>query len=237
MAQVAQIGHNRSPFDLAVDAVDLIETEAKNWLDGDAIENQDQCDAVSKLVSEARTAKKQVDEARKAEAKPFDDGKAEVQARYKPLLTKLDDVADLGKKLMAPFLAKIEREKREAEAKARAEAERKQQEAEEAFRRANATDLDARQEAERLAEEAKQADIAARVAARDKAKGAGGARAMTTRTTIKPDVTDYTAAMRWIYLNDKPALEAFVDDYATKAFRAKHFNIDGVAQKEEVTVA
>jgi hypothetical protein len=90
------IGHNNppsSPFELATESVDLVYMEAKNWFDGEPIGNQDQADAVSKLLDQLRQVKKGVDEARVTEKKPFDDAAKEVQERYKPLLTKCDNPA------------------------------------------------------------------------------------------------------------------------------------------------
>ncbi len=82
-------GHNqppKTPFEAAEDRIDLLHLEASNWFDGDAIENQGQADAVSKLLSDARQARKEADTSRKIENAPFDTGKAEVQRRYIPLL-------------------------------------------------------------------------------------------------------------------------------------------------------
>lgn len=232
----ATIGHNRSPYELATEAADLLETEAKNWLDGAEVTTQVEADAIGELIRMARKAKKDADNARKDEAKPFDDGKAEVQARYKPLLSKVELVADACKKALTPFLAAQEAEKRAAEAKAREEAEAAQRAAQEAFQKANAANLEARQEAERLAEVAKQADIAARIAAKDNAKASGNGRAISTRTTIKPHVTDYTELMRWIFKNDRSALVGFCDEYVAGAFRAGQYEMDGVGKVTEATV-
>ena len=147
-----------------------------------------EADAIGTLLDMARKAKKQADGARKAEAEPFDQGKAEVQARYKPILDRCDLIASAAKKALAPFLAAQERAKREAEEKARAEAEAARKAAQEAF--ATAASLEEQEAAEAAAEAAKDADIRARVAAKDTGRAKGGARAISLRTTIKPEITE-----------------------------------------------
>ena len=143
MNSTAKMGHNNpppSPFEAAAEKIETLHVEAKNWLDGEAIENQAQADEVSKLLDMARNAKKEADAARKEEAKPFDDGKKEVQARYKPLLDRADAIADLCKKVIAPFIAKVEAEKREAERSAPEKAEAARTAAAEAYAAAQPTD-------------------------------------------------------------------------------------------------
>lgn len=233
-----QIGHNRppkTPFEEAVERIDLLHTEATNWLDGDAIENQGQADAVSKLLDDARKAKKAADDARKAEAKPFDDGKAEVQARYKPLLSRADTIADACKKVLAPFLAKIEAEARAAERLAREKADRKAAEARAAYQAAAATDLAAREEAERRIEEAKAAEAAAKRMEKDKAKATGGARAVTLRTVYHGRISDPAAVARHYWHADRAALEEFLTGLVNRDVRAGRRDIPGVdIFKEEV---
>ena len=102
-----QQGHNqppKTPFEAAEGRIDLLHLEASNWFDGDAIETQGQADAVSKLLDDIRKAGKMAEAARKAEADPFDKGKAEVFARYEPMLGKgkskigkVDMIADICK--------------------------------------------------------------------------------------------------------------------------------------------
>lgn len=222
------IGHNRSPFDLVTERIDTLNVEANNWLDGEAIETQGQADDVSKLLDEARKAKKEADDARKVEAKPFDDGKAEVQARYKPLLTKADTIADLCKKLLAPFLAKQEAEKRDAERKAREEAEAKAVAAQAAYKAAKDTDLAAREEAERLIEDAKIAERVAAKAAKDRGAAKGGTRAVTLRTHYEPEITDLREFGRYAW-NEHPAeMREFLDHLARKLILAGKRELPGV---------
>lgn len=233
----AAMGHNNppSPFAEACAEVDRVWTEATHWLDGGMVIDQAEADAVGQLVDMARKARKTADHARRDEAKPFDDGKAEVQERYKPLLAKCDNITEAGKAAMKPFLAAQEKAKREKEAKAAAEAEAARKAAQGAF--ASARGIEDREHAEGLAEAAKSAEIAARVAAKDTAKAKGGARAISLRTTIEPEVFDLHALMTWIWLHDRSALAGFAEQYAAGAFRAGHRDMDGVRAVERQAVA
>lgn len=238
MNDIPSIGDNSqhmSPFEAAVTDVDLLWTEAAHWLDGGTASTQTEADAIGQLLDMARKAKAKADDARKAEAKPFDDGKAAVQARYKPLLGRCDTVSDAAKAALAPFLAVQEAEKRAAEAKARAEAEAAQRAAQAAF--AAARSVEDRAKAEEAAEAAKKADIAARLAAKDTGRAKGGTRSVSLRTTIKPEITDLTALLRWIWANDKSAIAGFAEKYVAGAFRAGQQDMDGVSAVEERSVA
>jgi len=213
-----------SPFDEVKAEIETLFEEAKGWLDGEAIANQGQADDLNKLMSMIREAEKKAEALRKEEAKPFDDGKAEVQARYNPLIQKGKGLTALAlsaaKKALTPWLEKLDREKREAEAKARQEAEEAAKKAAEAFRLSDQADLEARQEAERLAEEAKQKDIAARKAANDKARAkSGDGRATSLRTYHTPEITDYTAFARWCWRNRQEAMREFLDGQAKQLVR------------------
>ena len=225
--------HNRppTPFDEAVTATDLLWTEAAHWLSGDSATTQAEADAIAVLLDMARKARKQVDHARRDEAKPLDEAKAEIQARYKPLLGKCDAVADAAKKALAPYLDKQERAKREAEAKARAEAKEAETAALLAF--AAAKSIEDRQRAEEAAERARQATIAARVAAKDRGHAKGGARAVTLRTNVRPRITDLAALMKWIWANDRSAFQGFAEQYVAGAYRAGQFEMNGVEPIEE----
>ena len=228
MEMQAPMGHNNppTPFDDAARAVDEVWTEATHWLDGAAVQSQAEADAVAKLLDLARKAKKQADESRKADAKPFDDGKAAVQARYKPLLDRCDLIAGAAKKAVAPFLAAQEAAKREAERKAREKVEEAMRIAQAEF--AAAKTVEERARAEEAAAAAKQADIEARVAAKDRGQAKGGARAVTLRTVKRAEVRDLQALMRWVWNNDRSALAGWADGYAAAALRAGQTEMDGV---------
>jgi hypothetical protein len=101
MNQVATIGHNSppTPFDDIETRINDLYEEAKMWLDGEEVTEQKQADALNTLASQIREAAKEAEEMRKAEAKPFDDGKKAVQERYNPLIQKGKETLSSRKKL------------------------------------------------------------------------------------------------------------------------------------------
>jgi hypothetical protein len=79
-APLPGIGHNSRSgtpyYSEALRGVETLWTEAVHWLDGAVAESQAEADAIATLLDMARKARATADGARKAEAKPFDDGKA-----------------------------------------------------------------------------------------------------------------------------------------------------------------
>jgi len=223
----------KTPFEIAAEQIDTLYVEAGHWLDGDAIENQAQANTVAKLQSDTHKAWKTADEARKVEAAPFDDGKDEVQARYKPMLDRAALIKAMCKKLAAPFLIKVEAEKREIERIARDKAEAAAEAARKACQEADATNLAARENAENLILKAKYLEAAANRAAKDKGAAKGGARAVTLRSVWTPEITDLTAAARHYWTTDRAALEALVMDLVQRDVRAGARVIPGVTITEE----
>ena len=196
----AVIGGNmppEAPYDAHKRHIDDLFETAQGFLDGEPIANQAQADAVGKLLSDAREARAAAEAQRKIEAKPFDDGKAAVQALWTPLTDEKKGrcalIAETCKKALAPYLQKLDDEKRAIEAAARAEADRKTAEAQAAMQAADATDLAAREAAEALLKDAGKAEAAAKRAANDKAMVAGGARSVSLRTVWKYEVEDRRA--------------------------------------------
>ncbi|WP_201829651.1 hypothetical protein [Microvirga zambiensis] len=230
-AALAVIGHNNppepTPFERAEAQIIMLFDEAKNWLDGEGIATQAQADDVSKLLDMIRKAKKAADEARVEEKRPHDEAAKEVQEKYKPLLTRCDLAADAAKKALAPFLEKLEAEKRAKAEAARREAEGKARAAQEAIRAAQATDLAAREAAEALIQDAKKAEAVAKRAENDKAHGKGGSRAVTLRTTYRPVLKDAREAARYYWKTRQSELEAFLLTLAEKDVRAGQQDIPG----------
>lgn len=236
MSDVAETLRNATPFDLVKQDIDDLFEEAKTWIDGSEVETQDEADTIAKLTDLARKAKKAADDARKIEAKPFDDGKAEVQARFRPVLSRADIIVDACKKALTPFLAAQEREKREAERKAREEAEAAERAAQEAMR-ISSGDIEMREQAEKLAEDAKKAEAAANKLAKDKGHAKGGSRAISLRTTYRPELTDLNAAIRHYWSSRQPEFANLVCELAEKDMRAGKREIPGfniIEHKEAV---
>ena len=234
----ATAGHNNppepTPFEAASEEITGLYGEAKNFLDGEKITNQGMADSIAQLLNLIRAARKTADAARKVEAKPFDDGKAEVQGRYNPLFNKADLATTACKQALAPWLEKLDAEKKAVTEKARLEAEEAKRVAQEAIRAADADNLAEREAAEALLEEAKAAEIASRRAAKDTAKASGGVgRAASLRTDYKPKLTDPVAAARHYWQVKRPEMEAFLTGLAEKDLRAGVGTIPGFDIVEE----
>jgi hypothetical protein len=228
-----------TPFDLSRQEIEDLYAEAVNWLDGEPIESQAVADKVAKLMNDIRAAAKKAEDRRKEEAKPFDDGKAEVQARYNPLIQKERGKADLAlstcKKALAPFLQKHEDEKRRVAEAARKEAERARIEAEEKVRAASGADLAKRQEAEAALSLAKTYDKLANKAAKDRAGAYGGGRATSLRTHYRAEITDMREFARFVWANHLPELSEFLQKLAQQRVDGKSRDIPGVTIHEERT--
>lgn len=241
---IATIGHNqpeeKTPFDEVSERIEVLYGQARDWLDGEPIATQGQADEINKLINLISEAAKEAEALRKAEVKPFDDGKKAVQERFNPLIGnnksgkgKTVLALDAAKQALTPWLERLEQQKREAEAKARVEAEDKIRIAEEA-RRAAAGDLAAREEAERLEKEASQAQKAAKAAGKETAKAKGGSgRATSLRTTYRAEVTDYQALAKWMWLRQPDWTAGWLRESANKLVAENpHRPIDGVTIHE-----
>lgn len=230
---MSEIGHNLPPFELSKQAIEDLYEEAKQWLDGEPVTTQEQANALNTLQSRIRDAAKVAEKNRKDEAKPFDDGKAEVQARYKPILSKADEADAAVKAALKPYLLELDRQQKEYAEKARQEASRKQAEAMDAMRLRDDANLSQREEAERLVAEAKAAEAAANKAENAKAHAKGDGRATGLRTVWKAVMKDERDAAAWVWNMRRPELMAFVQDLADKAVRAGDRKLMGFDVIEE----
>lgn len=240
-----QPGANNPPEPTAFEAIqthiDDLYLEAKNWLDGQPIDSQAQADEVGRLLGLIREAEKAADEQRRKENEPHDKAKAEVQARYAPLIADTKAVrgktvlaAEACKRALAPWLEKVEAEKRAAAEAARREAEEKARIAAEAARAAAGTaDLEALEQAEAMVKEAKQARTDANRADNDRAHAAGHGRAVTLRTHYTPVLTDGVTALMHFYGTRKEEIEGFLTRLAEAEVRAGKRQIPGFIVNEE----
>ena len=244
----ASIGDNNppepTPFEAIDDRINDLYSEAKQWLDGDPVTSQKQADAINKLINMIRDAEKEADELRKQEVKPFDEGKAKIQALYAPLIA--DTKAMKGKTVLAlqaaksaltPWLVKLDAEKQEAARIAREAADAAEREAREAFQKSQSDDLEAREEAERLGREADEAARAATAAENSKAHAKGGAgRATGLRTYHRAEITDMPAFAKWCWERRRPEVDGFFTDLANKMVSQNHevaATADGLTVHEE----
>lgn len=240
---VAGIGHNGAPLtpyeSVKIHIEDLV-LEARNWADGNKVENQAQADDVSRLIEDIRLAVRAADEARVKENEPFDLGKAEVQERYGALIadTKTKKgvavlAMDSLKAALKPFLDAEKARKDDEAAEARRIAEEAQRAAAEAMGAAAAHNLEAREEAESLLEAARLAGKIANRAANDKAHANGGSRAMGLRTHYRAEITDSKACLIHYATTRRADLLEFLLGLAQADVDAKRRQIPGVTIHEE----
>lgn len=211
-AAIAQPGHNGPPQDDPIDEAvapyaDVI-AESENWLDGEAVESEQQMEAVDALIKEMRTATSELGKAKKEATDPLHKAwKAEI-ARWKPTEDDFERIKKGLTALVAPYKKKLH-EQREAEKRAAYEAaEKARREAEEKEREAQQSDIDAQRDAAAAKQEAYEAQKAAEEQSRQKVKG--------MRKVTRYSVDDYKAAINWIARNDKGAMAEFVDEYVRR---------------------
>lgn len=223
---------------------DDLDTEARNWLDGKSIENQEQADEVAKLLGMFLGAKNTADEARKKEAEPVDKVKAEIQTRYNGLIGENKTVTgsvvraiNACRAALAPWLQKLEDEKRAKEAALQAEAAEKAKAAADAARAASGHDLEAQEAAEALVKDAQETQRAANRASNDRARASGGGyRAVSLRSVWNPTLTDAGKALKH-YAEKRPdELKAFLLELAEQDVRAGLRTIPGFSVDESKVV-
>lgn len=229
----AVIGGNKSPFELVKDTIEDLYGEARVWLDGEPVTTKEQADALNTLESRVRAVAKEAEAKRKEEAKPFDDGKKEVQARYVPVIAKADSAIDAIKSALKPYLIELDRQQRESAALAKAEADRKMAEALEAVKQRDAANIESREAAEAAIKAAKEAEEAARKAEGQKAHAKGEGRATGLRTVHRAVIADQREAAAWVWTDRNAELMVFVQDQADKAVRAGARSIRGFNVIEE----
>jgi len=239
------IGGNNPPDPFtAIEAhVSDLMVEAKNFCDGEAIENQQQADMVAKLIDDFRQAQKAADDARKEEARPFDEGKAAVQEKYAVLIA--DTKAQKGqivralealKATLTPWLQRLERERQAAARAAQEEADRKAREAAEALRATSVADLEGREAAEALLSAADDAQAAAARIAASKSHAKGEGRAIGLRKTFRPVLTDPRAAVLHYMTAQREAFLDLVQKLAEADVREGKRQIPGFDVLEEARV-
>lgn len=230
----SNIGHNggpviddRTPYERIRDEIEDILLECRNFADGEAIDSQPLADAITELHDKLHEAGKRADEARKDEAKPHDDAKAEIQDRYNKLIGNTKSVKGkvvLGKEtlqtLLTPWRNKIVAEREAAAKAAREEADRIAREAEAAIR-ASAGNLEEREKAEELLSEAKKVGRWARREDRAATTGTG------LRTIWHADLIDEGQALDWAYGRAPERFKELVQSMADETVRAGMRQVPG----------
>ena len=209
--------------------MDDLLSEARNWADGEKITNQQQADKVTELRQFLQDAANLADKARVAEKKPLDDKIAEIQDRYNAYIAPLKNkhpgsvskaIQALGN-LLAPWLTKLEDEKRERENKAREEAEK-----------AQAAALD---EADELLEAAEEAAKTLRSVEKEKvhAQGAFRAQGLRSKWIAVLDEGGGGKALVHFAKAEPDRVKGFLQTLADEAVRKGVRSIPGFTVKEQ----
>jgi len=240
--EAVHIPNEPGPFDAIRIHIDDLYSEAKNFADGKPIETQGQADAVQSLMRQIQEAEKLADAERVKENDPFDKGKAEVQARYAPLIANTKAVK--GKTVLAiealkaslsPWLQRVADEQEAARQKAKAEADAAAQKAQDALR--SAQGLADKEQAESLADDAKAASRALSDAEKARPQASGYGRAATLRSVWKPNLSDVRQACRHYFTERPEAFEAVVQKLAEDDVRSGKRSIPGFNIIETKVVA
>lgn len=234
---MSAIGHNNPPAFIAHDAdISDLYDEAKHFLDGAAIENQGQAEAVANLLDRTRKAWKAADEQRKTEKRPHDDAAQAVQNTWHPLLAKAKRLEGVAKTVIGAWQQHLEAEQRAEAARLAREA----QAAQEAAREAAQTRTERLEDAEQAEAAIKAADALAKAAARaDKAKPlvASGGRAITLRSYWEAEVTDRRAALNFYLKRSPERFAALIQQLADEDARSTRGAVPGVLFHERKKAA
>lgn len=178
--------------------VDNLIAAANAWLDG-TIESEAQAAQCEDLIVQLRQEEQAVDSARKAAGKPHRDAIADIQARFAPLIDKLQAGTGLLKKIKAAWLSKLAEQQRQARAAAEEAARKAQADADAAalaFAAAKPTVAGALAVDDAHAAAADAADAARRAAAaKPQMTGAVSGRASGFRTHYSAKITNRRAAV------------------------------------------
>ena len=147
------------PFEVRVKAIDDLYGEAKLWMDGQPVADQDMADGVANLIKLLRKERDGAEEDKKAETRPHLDIVNAIRGKWKPYETKCERAIDSCKRALLPWSQKLRDEQemiRRAAEQAAAIAIAKRQQAEatanpvvleemEAVAEMQAVEMDARQ--------------------------------------------------------------------------------------------
>lgn len=219
----AAIGHNSPPASEAFAmAINDLFAEAKNFLDGQPIENQQQADALGDILTGMKELVRDAEKTRKAEKQPHIDAGKAVDDRWKAVKAPAElTIAEATKPLtvwrteqqrIADEKAKRLREEAAADL-ARAQAARE-----------SATSLEDAEHAEAIL---KGATIAQRTANKIDRAPTG------LRTTWDAQVLDYGALLKWMKAKRQDDLMEFLNTFAQRNVEiAKAGNMPGVVAQQ-----
>jgi hypothetical protein len=237
------IGHNMPPVttppaEIARKVYDYADKGAA-WIEVASIEDAEQASLLADFLSGAKALKKEVDAARVAAKKPFDEAAKAVQESFARLIAPLDLLVSKTSPKLADFAT---RERRAAEERRMAEQRAAAEAAAEAARLASEAqarnDVVGQAEAEAAAKEAeKAAKAAARPVKTNVQSATGGGRTMALRT-MRFAVID-NASLAFMQFRDHPEVVAVLERLATAEIRSKEGRkqIPGFIVKEKESIA
>ena len=229
MNDIAAIGHNDPPRTVFDEVADL-HLEATAWLDGEAIENDAQAEALGMLMVMLTDAAKRCDEERDAKGRPFHEAHKAVQAEYKPHLDKAKLALNVAKKVRDKWLRYKQAIMDEQARIAREKAAEEKRIADEAMR-ASRGDLAAREQAEAMLEAAKSAEHKAIALAKAQPPAIGGRRTVSKKWL--PQLTDASKAAAHYYRTRRGEMESLFINLAVADVRAGAREIPGFLISEE----
>lgn len=221
------IGDNKPPADAAMGLhIDDLFSLLSDTLAGGEVDTDEKEAAIDALMDEFRDAAKDADKARKDEAKPFDDGKKAVQAKWKPIIEKADRGVTACKEALTPYREAKQRAKDEAARKAREEAEAREKAAAEALKQSE--DLETKFAAEQEIEAAKK--LAAQANRIDRS-------ATGLRTYWEVEITDKGAALRFYLKRNPERFMELIQQLAAEDARGARPQVPGVVYHERKKAA
>ena len=223
------IGANNPPRTV-FDEIDDLYLEASNWLDGAAIENDAQAEALGMLMEALKAAGKICEAERKEKVAPLDNAKKEIQAAYKPWLDKVERALDTATTHRNLWLKAKQAMLDEQARIAREVAKEEKRIADEAIR-ASRGDLAAREQAEAMLEAAKAAENKAKALAKAQPQAIGGRRTVTKKWL--PQLTDASKAAAHYYRTRRGEMESLFINLAVADVRAGAREIPGFLISEE----
>lgn len=227
------MSNNPPPFEALSLEIEEATEQLKHYLDGEPVTTQAQADDVGLLMDTLRKLEKKADAERMAEQKPAQDQIKASQEKWKPLTATCTTSVKMAKQYLAPWLAKIEQEKREKAEVLRKEADAKLEAARAALK---TDDLSAKLEAEEALKDAQRADRAANAAAKDKAQVKGGGKAVGLKTVHDVELTDPTAFGRWLWQNRKEMYLSALTEMANEIGKVQRIKAPGLLLTERKVV-
>ena len=222
------IGANNPPRTV-FDEIDDLYLEASNWLDGAAIENDAQAEALGMLMEALKAAGKICEAERKEKVAPLDNAKKEIQAAYKPWLDKVERALDTATTHRNLWLKAKQAILDEQARIAREVAKEEKRIADEAIR-ASRGDLAAREQAEAMLEAAKAAENKAKALAKAQPQAIGGRRTVSKKWEAV--LVDMSAAAGWAYKSHKFSMSQWLMALAKGDVKSGVRTIPGFEIKE-----